>query len=208
VKIGLLSDIHENVPYLRVALDRLKALGAERLVVLGDVFEVGERLGEAVGLLEDAGAVGVWGNHDAWFCLGDPRDEVAARYDGRTLRYMATLLPRLELDGCHISHIEPWLDPTLIEDLWWFDSPPDTPDRVAQSFDAVPHRLILVGHVHRWLAAKPGEVLDWRGETPLALDPSARYFVIIHAVADGWAALLDTTANVLTPLRLDGPGSP
>lgn len=203
MKLGLLADIHEDVSRLRIAIDRLRDLGADSLIVLGDVFDRGPGMDETVSILEDAGAIGVWGNHDAGFCLPPPLEELAGRYAERTLRYMSTLLPRLEQEGCHFSHLEPWLDPTSIEDLWWAGGHPDTPDRVAQCFEAVPHPLIVIGDLHRWLAARPGEVLDWKGERPLDFDPAGRAFVAVHAVADGWAALLDTRARRLTPIRLD-----
>jgi hypothetical protein len=46
VKLALLSDIHEDVDRLRVALRRVSAQGVDQVVVLGDVFEMGERVGE------------------------------------------------------------------------------------------------------------------------------------------------------------------
>ncbi|MGE3820406.1 MAG: metallophosphoesterase [Isosphaeraceae bacterium] len=205
MKLGLIADVHEDVSRLRVALDRLGRLEAERLIVLGDVFDQGPDMDETTALLDEAGAIGVWGNHDAGFCLGAPVEGLRERYAPRTIEYMGGLLPRLEIEGCHISHIEPWLDPWSLEDLWWAGGYPDTPDRVSRIFDAVPHRLILIGHIHRWIAAKSGEVLDWKGDRPLWMNPAERYFVGVHAVADGWAALLDTTANVLTPIPLDSP---
>ena len=69
----------------------------------------------------------------------------------------------------------------------------------------MPHRLMVMGHNHRWIVARPGEVFPWRGEGPFTFDPAERYLVVVHAVCDGWCALLDTAANVLTPVFLDGP---
>src|SRR4051794_40977768 len=37
---------------------------------------------------------------------------------------MAALRPRLEVEGCLFVHVEPWLDPERIEDLWYFDDEP------------------------------------------------------------------------------------
>jgi predicted phosphodiesterase len=71
MKLGLLADIHEQTEQLRKAIDVLQQHGADRFVVLGDVFEMGNRIEETVCLLQGVAAVGVWGNHDIGLCF-DP----------------------------------------------------------------------------------------------------------------------------------------
>ena len=107
--------------------------------------------------------------------------------------------PRLEIDGCLFSHVEPWLDPHKIEDLWYFDGPPDSPEKLSRSFAAVPNRVLFIGHLHRWLLGTPDGLLAWRGENPVALDSRKRYLVVVHAVWDGKCALFDTKTGELTP---------
>jgi predicted phosphodiesterase len=51
MKLGLLADIHEQTDYLRKAIDVLQQHGADRFVVLGDVFEMGKRIEETIHLL-------------------------------------------------------------------------------------------------------------------------------------------------------------
>jgi hypothetical protein len=97
---------------------------------------------------------------------------------------MGSLQPRLEIDGCLFSHVEPWLDPHKVEDLWYFDGPPDSPQKLARSFAAVPHRALFIGHLHRWLLGTPDGLLPWRGEGPVRLDHRTRYLAVVHAV---WA---------------------
>ena len=75
MKLGLLADIHEQTGQLRKAIAVLRRHGADRFVVLGDVFETGKRMEETVGLLRQVEAVGVWGNHDVGLCF-DPDDKV------------------------------------------------------------------------------------------------------------------------------------
>src|SRR4051794_23949367 len=99
MKLGILADIHEDVEGLALALERLRAEGVDRLVVLGDVIYHGRDAAETVRLLADAGAVGVWGNHDLGLCL-EPVDWVRSRFAGPVLDFMQTLRPRLELEGC------------------------------------------------------------------------------------------------------------
>jgi Calcineurin-like phosphoesterase superfamily domain len=198
MKLGILADIHEHTEHLRKAIAVLQQHGTERFVVLGDVFEMGKRIEETVNLLQDVEAVGVWGNHDFGLCF-DPDEEVRQRYSAVVLDFMGGLQPRLEIDGCLFTHVEPWLDPNKIEDLWYFDGPPDSPEKLARSFTAVPHRVMFIGHMHRWLLGTPEGVLAWRGDRRLCLDCANRYLVVVHAVLDGKYALFDTKTGDLTP---------
>jgi hypothetical protein len=68
---------------------------------------------------------------------------------------MGSLQPHLEIDGCLFTHVEPWLDPHKVEDFWYFDGPPDTPEKLARSFQAVPNRVLFIGHMHRWMLGTP-----------------------------------------------------
>jgi hypothetical protein len=199
MRIGILADIHESLTNLRWAIDLLHEKRADRLVVLGDVFELGHRLKETVELLADADAVGVWGNHDFGLCLDNARPEDRERYGDGVLAYMGSLQPRLEIDDCLFAHVEPWLDPEKIEDLWYFEGLPGTREQVARSFVAVPNRLIFVGHFHRWLLAATEGLHPWVGDRPIVLDAADRYLVSVHAVCDGRCALFDTRTNELIP---------
>jgi len=70
---------------------------------------------------------------------------------------------------------------------------------LARSFTAVPHRVLFIGHLHRWLLGTPDGLLPWRGENPVGLDGANRYLVVVHAVWDGKCALFDTATGDLTP---------
>src|SRR6516162_4378070 len=198
MKLGLLADIHEHTRELEKAIAVLQQHGAERFVVLGDVFETGKRIEETVRLLRQVEAVGVWGNHDVGLCF-DPDEKVCQRYSAAVLTFMGRLQPRLEIEGCLFTHVEPWLDPHKIEDLWYFDGPPDSPEKLARSFAAVSNRAIFLGHFHRWLLGTPDGVTAWRGEKPVSLFNNRQSLVVIHAVWDGKCALFDTKTAELTP---------
>ncbi len=197
MRIGILADIHEHLDHLRWAIDVLSEQGADRLVVLGDVFELGHRLRETVALLTQAGAIGVWGNHDFGLCRDNPKPEDRQRYGDAVLAFMGRLRPRLEVEGCLFTHIEPWLDPEKIEDLWYFDGPPETPEQVARIFAAVSNRVMFVGHYHRWLLVTPEGLQSWSGDEPTVLEVGNRYLVAIHAVCARKCALFDTGTNEL-----------
>jgi hypothetical protein len=198
MKLGILADIHEHDEELRKAIDVLRLNGADRFVVLGDVFDRGRRIDETVHLLRDVAAVGVWGNHDFGLCV-DPTEEVRQRFSPSAIEFMGRLQPRLEIDDCIFTHVEPWLDPHKIEDLWYFDGPPDTPEKLARSFAAVPNRIVFLGHFHRWLLGSPTGVNDWQGKAPVKLDHDDQYLVVVHAVWAGRCAMFDTKTHDLIP---------
>lgn len=200
MKLGLLADIHEHVDHLKAALRRGRDERVDQFVVLGDVFDRGDLMEEVCGLLADAKAVGVWGNHDFGLCH-EPHPIVVARYPASVLGYMGTLQPRLVVEDCQFSHIEPWLNPSDLADLWFFDGPPDSQLRRDQIFQAAPHRLLFAGHYHLWLAATPTQILPWQGERPLRLD-DGRFFIVVNAVREGHFATYDTATSEFTPMTV------
>ena len=99
------------------------------------------------------------------------------------------------------THVEPWLDANDILQLWYFEGLPDTPEKLAKSFAAVPQRVLFSGHAHRWFLATPEGPCEWAGG-PARLAPPGRYLVILHPVALGHCAVYDTATAELTPPRL------
>lgn len=203
MRIGILADIHEEVERLAEALKRLRAEGVDAIVELGDIFEMGKRIGPTVELLTDAGAVGVWGNHDFGLCR-EVDDWTRDRFGGPVLDYMATLEPRLELDGCLFAHVDPCYDACLTESFYHHpDAPPTNPERVAACLDSGPQRRMFIGHYHRWQAADESGRLDWDGSRPLRFEPERRYLIVVGPLMDGHFAVLDTAADVLTPRTVE-----
>ena len=64
MRIGLLSDVHANLPALQVALTVLRQAEIDRLLVAGDLVGYGAQPNECVTMLAEAGAQCVAGNHD------------------------------------------------------------------------------------------------------------------------------------------------
>ena len=197
MKLGLLTDIHEHVEFLRLALARFERQRVDQIVVIGDIFETGARIEETCRLLADAGAIGVWGNHDFGLC-SNPEAATWARYPRSILDFMTTLRPRQEIAGCYFTHVEPWLDPENVTDLWYFDGPPDDEQKLARIFQAVPNRHIFAGHFHQWLIATPERILGWLGYNPIVLDPG-RFFVVVGALCLGRSATFDAETCELVP---------
>lgn len=200
MKLGLLTDIHEHVEHLRAALDSFKSDNVDQVVVIGDLFEQGLRIEETCQLLVEVNAVGVWGNHDFGLCF-EPNPKVRERYPDSVLNYMGSLQPRLDVGGCHFTHIEPWLDPSNLADLWYFEGPPDRHGNLERIFNAVPHQIMFAGHYHQWLLANPQAVVDWHGDRPIRLD-DGRYFAIIGALCYGHFAIYDTETMELVPMTI------
>lgn len=200
MKLGLICDIHEHVEHLQLAIDHFAACAIDRIIVIGDLFATGERIEELCRLLAAADAIGVWGNHDYGLCF-EPSPEVRSRFSSDVLNYMGTYKPRMEIDGCYFAHVEPWLNPEDILDLWYYDGPPDRPERLARIFGAVPHAVIFNGHFHRWILATPDGVTGWEGQTPLHLTDT-RAFVVMGALHDGHCATFDTRTRERVPWSL------
>ena len=203
MRIGILSDIHEAIIPLQNALDLLERERVDRILLLGDLFEVGKRLEETIALLQPFKVIGVWGNHD-WGLCGEVLPKIRARFSDSVFEFMQRLQPRIELENCFFQHIEPWLDPTDIQQLWGWFEPFDISERFQKSFAAVADPRMFMGHLHRWFAATPEGILPWKGETPLDLKRHPRSLVVIHAVMMGYGAIYDTQSEILWPFTVPG----
>ena len=204
MRIGILSDIHEDIERLHIALELLSDRKPGRLVMLGDVFDHGERIVEACRILSAAGVPGVWGNHDFGLCM-DVVEDLAARMDPGVMRYMASLRPNMTIGDCLFQHVEPWLDPTQVEDLWQHFGPTDGVTRIERALKESPQRVSFMGHLHEWLVANEDGPVIVGDPRPIILEPARRWLVAIGAVCDGWAATYDTESGLLAPIVLPDP---
>jgi len=206
MRIGLVTDIHNDADSLARALTALNARGVDLMVSLGDtcdVFLPDGGIVQVATMLQQQHALGVWGNHD--FVLSRNVDSrYLSRYAGTPiLDFMAGMLPTLVVGDCHFSHLEPLGDPHDVAHLWSLhDKPVDFVDMAAQSLAAVDHRLLFIGHYHRWWAGSSAGSLKWAGDRPLKIAPNERYFVVVDAVLGGWCVWLDTDLGVLLPLHI------
>jgi predicted phosphodiesterase len=202
MNLGLISDIHEDTVGLSKALEHLRTRRVDQVVVLGDVcdlFHGHEGLEETCRLLSRANAIGVWGNHDYELCI-EAGPALRAEYPAEVVDFLGSLRPRLEIDGCYFSHVEPWLNPEYFPELWYGGGPPDSPERLTRIFSAASHRIVFAGHYHNWLIARPDGVIEWNGTTEKSLR-DGRYFVVVGALCDGHFGLFDTETAELIPLR-------
>lgn len=199
MKLGLITDIHEHVDHLRAALQRFQTERVDQIIVIGDVFEIGQQIEETCRLLAEANVIGVWGNHDFGLCV-EPSDELRIKYGPDVIGFMTSLKPRLDVAGCHFTHVEPWLNPEDVVDLWYFEGPPNEPGKLNRIFEAVPNRLMFGGHYHSWLLVTPDGINGWSGQCPVSL-AEGRHFVVIGALCEGKYAILDTVSWELVPFN-------
>jgi predicted phosphodiesterase len=203
MRIGIVADIHNDAGSLKKALAEFQSRGVDQVVSLGDACDTFGARGThddlVVDLLRSANAIGVWGNHDIGLCY-HVSENIRSTIDAAALEYLAGMQPYLRIGDCHFSHVEPWLDARNVEDLWYFEGPPDTPEKARRSFDAVAERHVFVGHFHCWLVMTQAGRVDWDGQEPIRLSDALRYLVVIAPVFNGWCATFDTASSLLTPI--------
>ena len=202
MKLGLITDIHECVADLEMALAQCDRHGVDEVICLGDVLSTGEAIRETVSVLAQRRIAGVWGNHDFGLC-GHPSALTSSRrgkFAGPVLEYLATFQPSLEREDCFFSHVEPWRDLNDVLGLWYLGGVPDTPAKAAKSFEACRHRVMFSGHHHSWMVTTKDRVIPWDGRRAIRLDTSQRYLVIVAAVCEGSCGIYDTQTCELVPV--------
>ena len=148
MRIGIVSDIHSNLPALQAVLDDMGAV--DSLLCLGDFVGYGPWPNECVDLLRERGAVSIAGNHDL-AVIGaisteefNPDAAYASAWTTNELRpdirlYLESLAPLGEAGGITLAHGSPR------EPIWEYLL---SVDSAAESFRRFSTSLCLVGHSH------------------------------------------------------------
>ena len=201
--IGVVADIHDAVAPLKRALARFRQVGVDRVVTLGDAFNVCRRGSPAVDvarMLHGARAIGVWGNHDFGLSRG-VTDELRHTAHPALLAFASQLNPS-SWSRTAVFRVEHHLDPTNIADLWVYDELPN-PQNANRCFRAVGEKFLFMGHHHQWLIIGSDGSFMRDIEQPVTLAPAERYLVVMGALVDGWCATFDSVTATLTPIRCD-----
>jgi putative phosphoesterase len=156
MKVGVVSDVHNNAVALRYALDRLR--GCELVISLGDLVSQYRATPEIMDLARDAGLLGIAGNHEKAILApcGFPLRSKLTPDDLAYLEGLPTQL-ELELDGRALLavHGSPWDDPNSMSCVYVHEA-----DREALSrLQAVPADIVLLGHTHVAMAVRLGNKL-------------------------------------------------
>ncbi len=158
-RIGVIADIHGNLPALDAVLAALSAAGIEQIVCLGDVCVGGPFPTQCIATLRAFGIPTVSGNTDVWAVTHDPdvlsavpnwMDDVR-RWGARQLsaadRNWLAALPQqlaIHLPGEQLLlalHAAPHSDRENV-------LPQTPPEEILAWFDGVTADVIAVGHTH------------------------------------------------------------
>jgi putative phosphoesterase len=146
--LGLLYDVHGNLPALEAVLSDAEAIGVERFLVGGDVALFGPWPAETVARLEELPATWIRGNTDRWLVdrsdapgLVDPVADGCAAALGEATTRRLVRLPFDVVEGdtryCHASPIS---------DLRSFAPEPTEDDE--ELLGGVAEARLVFGHTH------------------------------------------------------------
>jgi putative phosphoesterase len=160
MRIGLISDIHANLPALRAVLDALE--DADAILCAGDMTGYFESPNEVIAELRARGVTMIAGNHDVYLQNPPPNpNDILRRSLGSTLRaisaenlaFLSTLSceKKLTFGGLRISmyHGSPW-NP---QEQYIY---PDFKDW--HRFAEIDADVVLLGHTHRPILRQIGSV--------------------------------------------------
>ncbi len=150
MRLGILSDIHSNLPALEAVLEAIGETEVEQTWCLGDVVGYGASPDECARAVASDCALSLVGNHDL-AVLGkidissfSPAAAAAVRWTQRhstdeTLRFLRGLEPADTSHEVALYHASP-RDPVWEYVLW--------PDQAAECIGDQARRVSLVGHSH------------------------------------------------------------
>ena len=201
MRVGLIADVHGNVPALDAVLAELDREGVDRIVCLGDVA-VGPQPRESLARVRAVGCPVVLGNWDAAFIDGMPAEAPAGdetsqvvheihrwwseQLDDDDRAFLRTFEPSLELQFDGTTALLYHGSPRSYDD-WIFATTAD--DDLAAMFSPERQSLLVGGHTHlqllrRWggsTLVNPGSVglpfLRWWPER-VRIAPWAEYAVV------------------------------
>ncbi len=148
VRIGIVSDIHSNLPALEAVLEAMGPV--DRLWCLGDFVGYGPWPNECIELLRQRGVVAIAGNHDLAVIGEIPTDyfnqhaAMAVYWTGQQLTpeswsYLTSLQAKMIVDGVTLAHGSP-RDP-----VWEYLL---SAAGAEESFPTLSTPLCFVGHSH------------------------------------------------------------
>lgn len=161
MRLGVIADIHGNLPALEAVLARLDALAPDRIVNLGDCASGPLWPAETVALLRSRDVSHVRGNHDR--ALGAPSPDALGASDGYAWRaldpearaWLAGLPAEIALEGALCFHASPGNDSTyLMEEVHAGHLVPAPITTIEQRLAGRAGALMLCGHSHLPRAAR------------------------------------------------------
>jgi putative phosphoesterase len=152
MRVGVVSDVHNNVEALTYALERLRL--CDVVVSLGDLVSDYRVDVGILDLARDARLLGIVGNHEKSILL-HPGSQIRSRLAPATLDYLQDLPAKrlFELDGRRVllAHGAPWDNPADYRCEYVIESDRKVLARIESSGEA---DLVLLGHTHLAMAVR------------------------------------------------------
>jgi putative phosphoesterase len=156
VKVGVVSDVHNNVAALRYALEHLT--GCELIFNLGDLVSDYSVSPEIIRVAREARLAGIAGNHEKAILL-HPGSTLRDRLAPDDLAFLRDLPARRDLTldgrGVVVAHGAPWDDPNDYRCQYVY--PSDT--AALTRLSAIDADVVLLGHTHTSMSVRLGSVL-------------------------------------------------
>jgi predicted phosphodiesterase len=185
-RLGILADVHGEHRLLQRALDHLRRLRVERIVLLGDLFDRVDQAELCASLLSDWNIIGVYGNHELDALRH--RQENELQLGPYTDAVLETLELELVIDDALFIHEAP------------VSHAPDPLHSVLGRANGHVHptgaRITFSGHTHHRSARDDRGPLDISGGR-LQLRSERRYLINPGATADGLFAVWDRWRSVV-----------
>ena len=151
MRIGIISDIHGNLPALEAALKKLEELKADTIYCLGDTVGYGAFPNECIARVKETCSVILKGNHDSGLIGETPLTDFnqygvqAILWSQKIIKddnvsYLKTLPFATEKDGLTLAHASP-ADP----EHWTYVL---TVRAAKEAFKAYDTDLCFIGHTH------------------------------------------------------------
>ncbi|MDP8238258.1 MAG: metallophosphoesterase family protein [Candidatus Hatepunaea meridiana] len=151
MKLGIISDIHSNLPALEAVMASFDKEEIDKIICLGDIVGYGARPNECVSLIQDQGIPCILGNHDeAAIGSGDIKDFnhwaraaiewTAIQLDTKSQLFLSNLKFTLVLENLLFVHSTPYQPQAWRYLFSNFDA--------RQSFSVFKQKLCFIGHTH------------------------------------------------------------
>jgi predicted phosphodiesterase len=201
MKIAFISDIHGNAVALDAVLDDIQALGAERIVVMGDLCYRGPEPKRALNRIRELNCSVIKGNADEWTVRGvgagevpdallermnRERDWTVSQLDAGDIDYLNTLpvewsLDEKDLPGIHAFHATP-------DSLFDIVKPDTASDELeARLMRREETELYLYAHIHLpYVRYLKGKCVANLGSVGLPFDGMPRSsYLLVNVKEDG-----------------------
>lgn len=180
-RIGLLSDVHANLPALEAVLAALSKRGVERIVCCGDLVDYAPWPIEVIARLREMNVLCVQGNHDAAAAGVFPTDRFTEEARVTVDWTRANLTPRetsflAGLEQIHTEQEFVVVHGSLRGPLWEYVRDPFV---AGESFPLLTRALGFFGHSHiqGGFMRVSGEVREIDPHAKLDIIPSGKYMI-------------------------------